>query len=185
VRGRIYVCEGDIIHAESGALQGEMALYGLLGLRGGEFNLSQFSEPSQRTISGQYEFLLMEAARLQDEGANPLESGVQASAGESAPPAEPIAPATAAETSESEGRVQIKETLLATGSAEVLYHWECQSIERRLKLLGQIEHHAAVLSNLLPTGRFDRLEIRTAEDRMVCQVQTEMRLIVRSSTAPS
>src|SRR5207237_578408 len=73
VRGRVFVCDGDIVHAESGNLQGEVALYGLLGLRGGEFNLRPFSEPPTRTISGHYEFLLMEAARLVDEGTNPLD----------------------------------------------------------------------------------------------------------------
>src|SRR5438046_1416698 len=28
-RGQIYVCDGEIVHADSGSLQGEMALYGL------------------------------------------------------------------------------------------------------------------------------------------------------------
>src|ERR1035438_8403630 len=36
-RGQIYICNGEIIHAQSGQLQGEMALYGLLALTGGEF----------------------------------------------------------------------------------------------------------------------------------------------------
>ena len=75
VRGRIFICEGAIVHAESGALQGEVALYGLLALRGGEFNLLPFTEPPRRTIEGQWESLLMEAARLSDEGQKFLEAG--------------------------------------------------------------------------------------------------------------
>src|SRR5207302_1776455 len=70
VRGRIFISDGSIVHAESGTLQGEVALYGLLALRGGEFNLLAFQEPARRTIAGQYEFLLMEAARLQDESSD-------------------------------------------------------------------------------------------------------------------
>ncbi|HRT10904.1 MAG TPA: response regulator, partial [Candidatus Paceibacterota bacterium] len=66
-RGRIFIRDGEILHAETGSLQGELALYSLLGLRGGEFNLLPFSPPPERTITGQYEFLLMEAARLSDE----------------------------------------------------------------------------------------------------------------------
>ena len=31
-RGEIYICDGEIIHAQTGQLQGEMALYGLLAL---------------------------------------------------------------------------------------------------------------------------------------------------------
>jgi CheY-like chemotaxis protein len=65
--GQIYINDGAIVHAECGQLQGEMALYCLLGLSGGEFKLHPFAEPKRRTISGQHEFLLMEAARLHDE----------------------------------------------------------------------------------------------------------------------
>src|ERR1039457_2267409 len=73
VRGRIFICDGSIVHADSGALQGEVALYGMLALRGGEFNLLPYTEPPRRTIEGQWESLLMEAARLTDEGRNVLE----------------------------------------------------------------------------------------------------------------
>jgi CheY-like chemotaxis protein len=73
VRGRIFICDGAIVHAESGTLQGEVALYGMLALRGGEFNLLPYIEPPRRTIEGQWESLLMEAARLTDEGQKFLE----------------------------------------------------------------------------------------------------------------
>jgi len=181
VRGRIFISDGDIVHAESGSLQGEVALYGLLGLRGGEFNLKPFSEPANRTVSGHYEFLLMEAARLSDEGSNPLESAnIQSGTLESlAPPAmeeslfaEPAPP--------QQKSILIQETLLASGSATVLYSWECPDTERRLNLLKQLEAEGAALSALLPAGRFERLEIRTQEDRILCQVRPELRLFVRS-----
>src|SRR5215831_13418831 len=55
-RGQIFISDGAIVHAECGQLQGEMALYGLLGLAGGEFKLQPYTEPTRRTISGQYEF---------------------------------------------------------------------------------------------------------------------------------
>ncbi|MGZ5507648.1 MAG: response regulator, partial [Limisphaerales bacterium] len=61
VRGKIFICDGAIIHAETGAIQGETALYGLLGLTGGEFNFSEYTEPPRRTIEGSWEGLLMEA----------------------------------------------------------------------------------------------------------------------------
>jgi len=70
VRGRIYIDNGSIVHAESGDLEGEIPLYGLLALHGGEFNLLPFSEPPRRSIEGNWEFLVMEAARLSDEGTN-------------------------------------------------------------------------------------------------------------------
>jgi CheY-like chemotaxis protein len=184
VRGRIFISEGQIIHAESGSLQGEMALYGLLGLRGGEFNLRPFAEPTRRTISGQYEFLLMEAARLNDEGATPLDTASAATAppeslaGSEESGTRPTAPLLPVSPP-----VHIDEVLLISGSGEVLYEWQTRSLERRLNFLQQLERKADLLSKLLPAGRFDRAEFSTSRDRIICQVQPEMRLFVRSTSA--
>ncbi len=182
VRGRIFICDGQIIHAESGSLQGEMALYGLLGLRGGEFNLRPFAEPTRRTISGQYEFLLMEAARLSDEGTNPLDTA----SATTAPPetfqsSEDFGTRAAGLTPRVGPPVRIEEILLISGSGEVLYEWQSRSIERRRSLLQQLERKAEHLSKLLPAGRFDRAEFLTSRDRIICQIQPDMRLFVRSA----
>jgi CheY-like chemotaxis protein len=173
-RGRVFICGGAIVHAESGALQGEVALYGLLALRGGEFNLLPFTEPSHRTVEGQWESLLMEAARLHDEGRKLLESE-EAGPG-AAEPAEAAAPET---TGLPAGELRIEEIVLCSGSGEVLYEWESKSLELRLRLLEQIEQQATQLDSLAPLGRFDRLEIITPEGRIVCQVQPDRRLFVR------
>jgi CheY-like chemotaxis protein len=184
VRGRIFICDGSIVHAESGALQGEVALYGLLALRGGEFNLLPFSEPARRTIQGQWESLLMEAARLSDEGQEFLEP--EDSGADAAEPAEPWA-GVAAELPPG-GGVRIEETVLCSGAGEVLHEWQTKSLELRLRLMDQVEQQAAQLSSLAPVGRFDRLEILTPEGRILCQVQPDRRLFVRSAgtkaTAP-
>lgn len=182
VRGRIYLSDGAIVHAESGTLQGEMALYGLLGLRGGDFNLLPFVEPPRRTISGHYEFLLMEAARLNDEGTTFFEADALQAAPVEMPPPEPVAPAVAPAPRPARP-VKITETLLCSGAGEVLYERECSSRERRLGLLRQIETQVARLSSLLPAGRFDRLEISMPDGRAVCLVRPDMRLFVRSANA--
>lgn len=225
VRGKIYISEGSIVQAESGALQGEAALYGLLALRGGEFNLLPFAEPARRTISGHWEFLLMEAARLHDEGtsfidlerkaaeesrpppAPPSVNGISNASGHAspagttlplshslAPPASetdapnhsaarppPPIPETSTSTSSfaSEETVRIAETLLCSGAGEVLYQAGCDPA-KRAALLEQIEQQAAQLSALAPAGRFDRLEILAGEGRIVCQVQPDRRVFVRS-----
>src|ERR1017187_4310103 len=114
VRGRIFISEGAIVHAEAGALQGEVALYGLLALRGGEFNLLPFAEPPRRTIQGQWESLLMEAARLSDEGQRFLEPDEPelgpAGLGELAAAAAQDRPA---------GEVRIEEIVLCSGAGAV------------------------------------------------------------------
>ena len=216
VRGRIYICDGSIVQAESGALQGEAALYGLLALRGGEFNLLPFAEPAQRTISGHWEFLLMEAARLHDEGTNFIdlekkaaeEAKSQRQATSSAvkgngkghshilPEFPPIgfdtriasgtagaAAGVSADNGTVREAVRIAETLLCSGAGEILYQNGCDTA-KRTALLNQIDQQASQLSALAPAGRFDRLEILAAEGRIVCQVQPDRRIFVRSVPNP-
>ena len=67
LHGQVFIREGDIIHAQVGDRTGEAAFNEILGLKGGEFELQPFSEPAARTLEGQWEFLLMEAARKRDE----------------------------------------------------------------------------------------------------------------------
>src|SRR5262249_40663576 len=143
-RGQIFICEGQIIHAEVGKMQGEMALYGLLGLSGGEFSLQPYTEPARRSISGQYEFLLMEAARMRDEGSPQSRlpgslgtaTGLQAAIDNSAP-------------TEARG-ISIEEALLCSSAGEVLYQWKCESIENRLDLFKRIEQEGLVATKGMP-----------------------------------
>lgn len=67
LRGRVYIFEGQIIHAEAGERTGTEAFNYLMGLTGGEFAQKPFVMPARRTISDSWEFLLMEAARRNDE----------------------------------------------------------------------------------------------------------------------
>ncbi len=75
MRGRIYIENGSIIHAAVGNEAGESALQQLLALAGGSFELLPFEAPPQRTIEGQWESLLMEAARVHDEKASQQVAG--------------------------------------------------------------------------------------------------------------
>jgi CheY-like chemotaxis protein len=174
-RGRIVICDGAIVHAECGSLRGEVALYGLLALRGGEFNLLPFAEPPLRTIHGAWESLLMEAARLTDEGQNFLEAEEP-----EATATKPAGPTAGQAPEAPPGQVRIAEVVLCSGAGEVLHEWQSKSLELRLRLLQQVEQQAAQLGGLASVGRFDRLEISTADGRMVCQVQPDRRLFIRS-----
>jgi CheY-like chemotaxis protein len=72
VHGQIYIETGAIVHATAGALTGEKAFYRLLSLTGGEFRLQPFNQPPERTVHGQWEFLVLEAARVHDEEATTM-----------------------------------------------------------------------------------------------------------------
>jgi CheY-like chemotaxis protein len=65
--GQIYIEAGAVTHAAVGTLTGEQAFNRLLSLAGGEFQLKPFKAPPQRTIQGNWESMLMEAARCFDE----------------------------------------------------------------------------------------------------------------------
>jgi hypothetical protein len=67
MRGEIYIEAGAITHAAVGALTGEKAFNRMLSLKGGEFHLKPFKAPPQRTLHGNWEVLLLEAARNTDE----------------------------------------------------------------------------------------------------------------------
>lgn len=171
--GKIYICEGEIIHAQAGQLQGEMALYGLLALPGGQFTLQAFTEPQRRTVSGNYQFLLMEAARLRDEtGSQTNHKPGSISPGETTAP------------TEARG-VRIEEVLLSSSAGEVLYQWKCESIENRLELLKKIEQQAAFASKGTPAGRFHRVSVDTGNNRALIQIQPAFKLLVRSSLPPA
>lgn len=70
--GKIYIETGQIVHAQVANVTGDEAFNQLLALGGGQFNLKPFSEPPSRTITGQWEFLVMEAARKSDEAKEAL-----------------------------------------------------------------------------------------------------------------
>jgi len=72
MQGQIYIEAGMIVHAAVGTLVGEKAFYRLLSLAGGEFHLQAFKPPPAHTVHGQWEFLLMEAARIHDEEATTI-----------------------------------------------------------------------------------------------------------------
>ncbi len=174
-RGQIFISEGSIVHAECGQLQGEMALYSLLGLMGGEFTLHPFTEPSRRSISGQYEFLLMEAARLRDE--NGLTSARPGSLGGGEPH---TAMGESPVATEARG-VRVEEALLCSSAGEVLYQWKCESLEARLALFKQLEQQAMEASKVTPSGRFHRVSMDTGASRLLIQIQPTFKLLVRTA----
>ncbi len=166
--GRIYIEDGWIIHAVAGEATGEAAFQKLLSLAGGGFQLQPFEPPPQRTIEGQWEFLLMEAARVRDESAP-------------APAAEPEPPPVS-ETPSANFSVRVAETLICSGDGTPLYQWQCADLNARVALLQEISRQAARVGELLPLGKFDRLEIQLAASRAVAQVKPDRLVFAHVAT---
>ena len=165
VLGRIYIEEGNIIHAAGGDLAGERALQRLLALPGGSFELVPFERPPEVTINGPWEFLLMEAARLRDEQSS------QPPAGEPEVDPNTLAAPTAP-------TVRVMETLICSAQGKTIYEAGCLNVPSRVELLKNIARYAAQLEQVALLGSFDRLEMQLAEGRVVAQARADRLVFV-------
>ena len=169
MNGRIYIEDGRIIHAVTGGTTGEAAFQKLLALAAGAFQLQPFEPPPARTIEGQWEFLLMEAARVRDESASQT-------------PDTTPEPARILETPAAGGEpARLTETLICSGQGRPLYQWQCYDANGRVELLKKISQYAARLGRLLPLGKFDRLEIQLHDSRAVAQAGPDRMVFVQSA----
>ena len=75
--GRIYMQQGNVVHAVVGDITGEQAFFRLMQWRDGQFSLKECSEFPEQTISASTMSLLMEGARLADEGSEPQQGQTQ------------------------------------------------------------------------------------------------------------
>ena len=176
LRGRVYIEDGRIIHAQAGELLGENAFYQLLSLPSGEFQLHPFELPAKRSIEGQWEFLLMESARVRDET-----MAAQAAANGPVSPPE-TKPAFESSTTAFHLAARVEETLICSGTGEPLYAWQCPDASARVALLQTVAQQASSLGEGMPLGNFDRLEIQLADSRVVAQARADRMVFVRVST---
>jgi len=207
--GSVFVQDGQIVHAQLGNLTGEEAFNQLMALAGGNFNLKPFREPPARTISGSWEFLLMEAARIRDEAKDisPDRSAVEAGASTTAspgsadifrraPPAaahamggvgeEESVPGPSIAPAPAETRLaKIDEVLICSTQGDVLYEWQCPDANARIRFLQFLSQKSWQLRQGLPMGHFERLEADGPGDRIVTRIDSESALYVRNSYLPA
>jgi CheY-like chemotaxis protein len=166
VLGRIYIEDGNIIHAAGGELTGERALQRLLALPGGSFELVPFEPPPDKTISGPWEFLLMEAARVRDE-----------LAAQAPPPGEPeVDPKTLA--APIKPAAHVVETLVCTADGQPLYEADCTDVPGRVNFMKDVAKHAGQLGAIASLGNFDRLEIQFDGGRIITQARPDRLVFV-------
>jgi DNA-binding response OmpR family regulator len=73
--GVIYFEDGQIPHAQVGALEGEEALFTILSWQSGSFRFVGGEKAPKRTVSSNWEYLLIEGMRKADEMSLALEKG--------------------------------------------------------------------------------------------------------------
>ena len=166
VLGRIYIEDGQLVHAVAGDVTGEPALYSLLSLPGGSFELAQFEAPPEKTLAGQWEMLLMEAARVKDEKAALGKNGEAAT----------DAPAASKTSSRLEG------TFICTRTGETLFDAVGEDSAAHATWLKQTEQLALQFADILPLGGFDRMETDLSEGRVIALSRSNKLVYVRVST---
>jgi CheY-like chemotaxis protein len=203
VTGNVFIETGQIVHAQIGDTTGDQAFNQLLALGGGQFALKPFSEPPARSVSGQWEFLLMEAARQSDEArealaAEPprppesesiatevaqLHSDAAASAAAAPEPGPSYAdvPVLSAGVS---WRPKVDELLILSNEGDVIYEWQCVNVELWVNFCEFASQRGQRLSQMLPLGDFDRLEIQSGGARAVVMVSNNQNVLVKTRREP-
>jgi len=166
VLGRIYIEDGQLVHAVAGDATGEQALFKLLSLPGGSFELAQFEPPPDKTLAGQWEMLLMEAARVKDENA-----------------ANGNTDDTAADTpAPSKTYSRLEGTFVCTRTGETLFEAVGDDSSPHLTWLKQMEQLALQFGEILPLGGFDRVETDLTDGRVIALSRANKLVFVRVST---
>lgn len=207
--GEIFIRDGSIIHAQTGDLVGDGAFNQLLALKGGEFDLRAYQEPGQESIEGQWEFLLMEAARQLDEETEAADVVPEETGGEevsldslpymfaasSQPVESPVQPATetvevnavqsiaspSAPRSQDERRNQVDEIVVCSPEGDVIYEWQSVDTEKRIGFLEFLSKKSQQLGSGLNFGKFERLEVLTVKSKIVAQLQPDCGVLIRTS----
>jgi CheY-like chemotaxis protein len=190
-QGNIFIKDGAMVHAEVGDRNGEAALNKILSLKGGEFNLKPFVDPPQQSIDGQWEFLLMEAARVRDEAS--ADANEEPPPGEStvAPLPRPAPPVKASElvppaaiylpSPISDRPARIDEMVVCSAKGEVLYEWQCSNTSDRVSFLEFLSRKSTQVAEGLNLGTFDRLEMEGERARVIAQVKSDRGVFVRAA----
>jgi CheY-like chemotaxis protein len=195
MRGRIFIRDGSIIHAQVGDHKGEIGFYKIFSLDGGEFTLKPFEDPPEETIEGSWEFLVMEAARVRDEVGDPT-------AGK--PDHEPSVPEKPKEAPKPAGKASAKpanrpppppkaapptlhplveEMLICSAKGDVLYQWQCAETDLRIEWVRFLTTKGGEMTHETNLGKLDRVEIIGSKTRMVTQVNRDWSMLVRSSNS--
>jgi len=205
--GQIYIDTGQIVHAQLGPATGEEAFSLLMSFSGGQFNLRPFTEPPVRSLSGQWEFLLMEAARRSDElrqaGAEPASATAASETGAAPAPAadagleeaQPEVPQAMLKTPAASelkaqpvpvvppgaaSRPKVDELLICSAQGEIQYQWQCPNVTLWVNLFEFISQRAQRLAQSLPLGEFDRLEVESGGARAVVIISHDRGVLVKS-----
>lgn len=95
----------------------------------------------------------------------------------------PAGPVQTRETSSDD--LRILEIVVCSNQGELLYDWQSDRPEARLELVQVVRGQFDRVSQHLPVGQPDRLEVQTSRDRLVIQYQAEGAILLASNSGSS
>lgn len=202
-KGTLYIKDGAIIHVVAGDMKGEQAFYKLFMHTRGEFSLKPFEDPPEVTIDMQWEFLLMEAARVRDEATEQhQENSISLEdAAKEKPLAEVLNVSESTVSGNTIERIEIpvnidgmheisgisvqtkpsiEEFLICSSKGVVMHEHRCSDTNMRVTLLEWISQKSAVLAQGLSAGKFDRIELLSPGSKSVVQIQDNCGIWIRA-----
>lgn len=174
--GRIFFAGGQIIHAETAELNGELALYELLGWSGGQFFFEEGVRPIEDTISRDWHGLLLEAAHYLDEKIAAAQSVHTANAMTAIPlPKMPI-----------EEVFRDSEVLQAVHFSEdgTLLHARADDADTMQASFAYIEQLTRLIGTSLGMEGLREIQITSAEKKALCVISdTETTALITTTKA--
>jgi hypothetical protein len=82
-------------------------------------------------------------------------------------------------------RPRVDELLVCSLQGEVLHEWQCNNATGRVGFLEFLSQKARQLSQGLPIGDFDRIDVNYSKGRVVAQIQADRALFLRTSPMPA
>ena len=79
------------------------------------------------------------------------------------------------------GDSKIGELVICSSKQEVLHEWQCRKADERLQFVSRVRERSAHLTETLPLGPCDRLDLREPEARVQVLFQADAALLVRSN----
>lgn len=82
-------------------------------------------------------------------------------------------------------RPEVAEFVVFSSQGDLIYEWQCPDANARISFLEFLSQKTRVLSQGLPMGHFERLEIFGSKSRIITQIENDHAFFVRSNVAPN
>ena len=181
--GTIFFQDGEMIHAESGNLSGEDAIYSLLTWENGSFQVKMGLEPESRTIDKPWSGLLLEGMRRIDESTAGWtseweEENIPPHVNQGSDVPEKISKAICSHR-------DVQSSLIISPDGTIITQEQSEDPDGESNLAVFIQEKADLIGSLLEAGVFERAVLTGSNKRMYLQSLDDSCLVLSLSVRSS